>query len=150
MPKYTNNGELSVSLNGVILKAGETRDFPYYVYKENVDMEEYDEESTIPQNLFEGSGLHELSTGESVDIDIFDLDDDDLVIPVANPTDTIEFHVLCDAGEVKIFFNNNEEEFITLEAGQEEYGNIHVANVGKITVEAVDDSIVRFYVLCIN
>ena len=150
MPKYTNNGDLSVSLNGVILKAGETRDFPYYVYKENVDMEEYDEESTIPQNLFEGSGLYELSSGESVDIDIFELDDNDMVIPVANTTDTIEFHVLCDAGEVKIIFNNNEDEFITLEAGQEEYGHVHVANTGKITVEAVDDSIVRFYVLCIN
>ena len=150
MPKYTNNTGSPVSINTTILKAGETKDFPYYIYKEDVDMEEYDETSTIPHNLFENSGLHELDAGEDVSIEIFQQDENDKVIPLTSQMDKVEFYVACDAGEVMIYFNDLDTDFITLEAGQVEYGDLNISNVGKITVEAVADSIVRLYVRSIN
>jgi hypothetical protein len=144
MPKYTNNTGAVVSINGIVMGIGETRDFPYYFYREDVDIQAYDEASTVPVNTLPNSGLHELTAEEEVTISTFV--DGATVEPYVNNLGNVEYYVGCDAGTIQFYFNGDVTDYAQLSAGLAEYGTIPAVDVGSITVVAVEDAIVRFYV----
>jgi len=144
MPKYTNNTGAVVSINGIVMGIGETRDFPYYFYREDVDIEAYDVESTIPINTLPNSGLWELTTAEEVTISTFV--DGTTVEPYVNNLGNIEYYVGCDAGTIRFYFNGDVTDYVELTAGLAEYGTMPAVDLGSITVVAVSNAIVRFYI----
>ena len=96
MPKYTNNTGAIVSINGIVMGIGETRDFPYYFYREGVDIQPYDAESTIPINTLPNSGMYDLTALDEVTISTFV--DGATVEPYVNNLGNVEYYVGCDAG----------------------------------------------------
>lgn len=144
MPKYKNNTGAVVSINGIVMNAGETRDFPYYFYREDVDIQEYDEGSTVPINTLPNSGLHELAAEEEITISTFN--DGTTVEPYINNLGYIEYYVGCDAGTIQFYFNGDVTDYVQLTAGIAEYGTIPAVDVGSITVLAIEDALVRFYI----
>ena len=145
MPKYLNNASNSASVNGVILKPGDIKDFPYYVYREDIVLQAYDEDSTIPFSLAENSGRHTLLAEETVELSTSDIISTTGFYSRYFEEDDIEYFVACDSGSVKLFFNENSGIYITLSAGMKHKGTGLSSNIGKITVEAISGSDVRVF-----
>ncbi|WP_333640941.1 hypothetical protein [Mesotoga prima] len=145
MPKYLNDTSNSASINGVILKPGDIKDFPYYVYREDVVLQAYDEDSTVPILLAENSGMHTLLAEETVELSTSDIVTTASAYARYYEEDDMEYFVACDYGSAKLYFNDNPEVYTTLSAGTKRSGTVLSSKIGKITVEAISKSDVRVF-----
>jgi len=145
MPKYLNDTSSSASINGVILKPGDIKDFPYYIYREDIVLQAHDEDSTIPISLAENSGKHTLLEEETVELSTGDIAATAGAYARYYEEDDIEYFVACDYGSVKLYFNDNSAVYTTLSAGTKRSGTALSSKIGKITVEAISESDVRVF-----